>query len=52
MSLCCSSQDVLSWEVRMIVRSDEEKELVWRHPEDHRMPVVKNISETFIKNIF
>ena len=29
-------QDVLSKEVRPILRSDEEKELVWRHPEDEQ----------------
>ena len=43
-------QDVISYEVKPILRSDEEKELVWRHPEDQKKLVVKNFSETFVKN--
>ena len=29
-------QDVLSQEVKPILRSDEEKELVWRHGEEEK----------------
>ena len=35
-----------------ILRSDEEKELVWHHPEDQRKVVVKNYSEIFVKIAF
>ena len=45
-------QDVVRLEVKLILRSDEEKELVWRHREDQRKLVVKNISETFVKNTY
>ena len=46
------SQDVLSYEVKRILRSDEETEMMWRHPEDQMKTVVKNFSETFVKNAF
>ena len=39
-------------EVKQILRSDEEKELVLRHREEQRKLHVKNISETFVKNSF
>ena len=45
-------QDVLSQEVKPIQWSDHEKELLWRHPEEQRKQVVKNFSETFVKNAF
>ena len=44
--------NVLSYEVKPIFRSDKEKELVWRHPEDKRKLVVKNFCERFVKNAF
>ena len=46
------TQEVLSQEAKPILRSAEEKELVWRHQEDLRKLVVKNFSETFVKNAF
>ena len=46
------AQDVLSCEVKPILLSDEEKELVWRHREEQRKLDVKKISETFVKNAF
>ena len=42
----------LSLEVKPILQTDEEQELVWRHPGDQRNIVVKNCSETFVKNAF
>ena len=42
-------QHVLSYEVKPILRFDEEKELVWRHREEQRNLDVKNISETLGK---
>ena len=37
-------------EVKPILRSDEEKELAWRHREEQRKLDIKNISGTFFKN--
>ena len=45
-------QDALSSEVKPILRSDEEKELVWCRREEQRKQVVKNFDETFVKNAF
>ena len=36
--------------MKQILRSDEEKELVWRRREVQRKLVVKNFSQTFFKN--
>ena len=35
---------------KRILRSDEEKELVWCRREEQRKVVVKNFSQTFVKN--
>ena len=45
------SQDVLNWEVKPILISDKEKELVC-HREEQRKLKVNDISETFVKNTF
>ena len=38
--------------VKPILRSDEEKGLVWRRREEQKKLVVKNFSQTFVKNKF
>ena len=43
---CVSYQDVLSKKVKPILRSDEEKEPVWRHPEEQKFR--EEFSETFV----
>ena len=44
---------VSSKEVKPILRSDEEKELVWRRREEEdESSYFKNFSESFIKNAF
>ena len=53
----CTGELCVPWfgvyhEVKPILRSDEEKKLVWRHREDQWKLLVKNISETFVKNAF
>ena len=39
-------------EVKSILRSDEEKELVWCRREEQRKLVDENFSQTFVKNGF
>ena len=40
----------IDWEVKPILRSDEEKELGLRCLEEQRKLVVKNFSQTVVKN--
>ena len=51
-SIYLSHQDVLSQDVKQILWSNEEEELVWRHREDQRKTIFKDFSETSVKNVF
>ena len=42
----------IDYEVKPILRSDEEKEVVWCRREEQRKLVVKIFSQTFVKNAF